>query len=172
MPRPTIDFIPVMVTGSPDEVRKIRAALMEEILPRGTVLRIYVNDLAYIIVEINQLRRYRVATINAALPQALENILLELLRHAGEWGFQIEEDAVHLAQKYFCDEAVKAQVLRLLRHLNLDASAIEAEAMRISAGLLEMLDRKLTSAEHRRDRTFRAMADYRAEFAHDVQDNA
>jgi hypothetical protein len=163
--RPYLTRVPELVTESEPPVRRIRAELEAEFRPRGRVQRTYMNEVADAIGELDKLRRYRAAIINGACPQAVENLLVSLLPHADEWGFEIREDARTLARKFFSDDSVKAEVLRLLAHLKLDATAIEAEAMRIRAVTLEGFDRKRAFAEQSRDRILRALANYRKEFA-------
>jgi hypothetical protein len=163
--RPYLTRVPELVTESEPRLRRIRAELEVEFRPRGPVERTYVNNLAHDIGEVDKSRRYEAAIINGACPQAVENLLVGLLPHADEWGFEIREDARTLARKFFSDDSVKAEVLRLLAHLKLDATAIEAEAMRIRAVTLEGLDRKRAFAEQSRDRILRALANYRKEFA-------
>jgi hypothetical protein len=169
--RPTVTVLPELVTESGSSVRRIRAELSAEFMPRGPMERMFVRDLAHVIDQIEKVRRYQAAIINGASPQAVENLLIGLLRYADEWGYEIREDAQTLARKFFSDDSVKAKILRLMAHLKLDTTAIEAEVWRIRAVTLEGFDRKLASDERRRDRILRAFANYRAEFARQVGDS-
>jgi hypothetical protein len=115
--------------------------------------------------DVYRLRRAKIATVNLAFRSALESILIELLRRAPEWGYEIRDSAEQLASEWFSDKGVRKLILDLLKQLGLDESAIESEAIRHSIKDLETLDQMLASAEARRNKALRLVAEYRTEFA-------
>jgi hypothetical protein len=99
----------------------------------------------------------------------LENLLCHILRKPGQAGFYSDEDPSDTAQKWFTDRKSRKEVLELLHHFYLDESAIEAEAIRLAAPDLEVLDKLLASLEARRDKALRHIAEYRGELARQLR---
>jgi hypothetical protein len=62
--------------------------------------------------------------------------------------------AKDLARRWFEDGEARAEVTKLLRRLQLDETAIEAEAFRLRAEDLECLDRSLALEMARREPTY------------------
>jgi hypothetical protein len=151
-------------TESPDEFASLWEELEQEIQPHGVIERTYLQDVANLIWEIRRLRRSKAAIINQAFLPALRVILGQLRSRSTQPG--PSED---LAHGWFNDEKVKAKVTTMLQKFGLDEGAIEAEAVRMRAEDLERLDRMLTFAEARRDKTLRGIADYRQVFSGRLQ---
>ena len=84
----------------------------------------------------------------------------------------VEDEAEALAQAWFTDQEAKKRVSELLSRVELDESAIEAEAIRRSSSDLELLDRMLTSLESRRNKALGCVAEYRASLAHQLRESA
>jgi hypothetical protein len=59
------------MTESADDFASLRAELEEEIKPRGIIERLYVDDFAIIVWEIQRLRRCKTAIINGAFRPAV-----------------------------------------------------------------------------------------------------
>jgi hypothetical protein len=122
--------------------------------------------MAWLIFEIQRLRRIRADLLNTALVQALENLLMQLLsREDFETYIDHEHAAKDLARRWFNEEEVEAEVSELLGRLQLDETAIEAEAFRLSAEELEGIDRMLALAMTRRDKTLYVIAEFRGTLA-------
>jgi len=83
----------------------------------------------------------------------------------------VEDEAQALAQVWFTDEAAKKRVSELLSRVELDESAIEAEAIRKPSSELELLDRMLTSLESRRNKALGCVAEYRASLAQQLRES-
>jgi hypothetical protein len=77
-----------------------------------------------------------------------------------------------LISAWFTDERAKAKVLGILRTVDLDESAIEAEAIRQSAECLETLNRLIASLESRRDKALRRIYEYREGSGPRLRDSA
>jgi len=60
----------------------------------------------------------------------------------------------------------------LLSEFRLDESAVEAEAIKSLAEVLEQIDRLLASLESRRNKALRCIADYRNVFARQLQESS
>jgi hypothetical protein len=131
----------------------------------------YVHDICSIVWEILRLRRCKVVIINSAFRSALEHLLVQLLKEPGQYDYQVEGEARALAQAWFTDQEAKKQVSETLSRFDLDESAIEAEAIRMSSADLELLDRMLTSLESRR-KALGCIAEYRASLAHQLRQSA
>ena len=164
--------LPLLITESAEEFEALRDAFEQEIKPRGIIEQMYVHDISAIVWEILRLRRCKVVVINSAFRSALEHLLARLLRQPGEYEYDVEDEAQALAQVWFTDEAAKKRVSELLSRVELDESAIEAEAIRKSSSELELLDRMLTSLESRRNKALGCVVEYRASLAHQLRESA
>jgi hypothetical protein len=164
--------LPLLITESADEFDALRDAFEREIKPRGIVEQMYVHDICSIVWEILRLRRCKVVIINSAFRSALQNLLKQVLRQPGQYEYDVEDEAEALAQAWFTDKEAKKRVSELLSRMELDESAIEAEAIRRSSSDLELLDRMLTSLESRRDKALGCVAQYRASLAHQLRESS
>jgi hypothetical protein len=156
---------PLLITESQDEFDRIRDALEQELRPRGIVEKMFVADIVHLVWEILRLRRCKAGIINSAFRAALANLLAQAAREPGTYACEIEEKADELAHGWLSDPKTKEKVLAMLREVQLDESAIEAEAIRSVAADLELLDRLLASLESRRNKALRCIADYRGDLA-------
>jgi len=162
--------LPLLITESADEFDALRDAFEQEIKSRGIIEHMYVHDISSIVWEILRLPRCKVIIINSAFRSALQDLLKQVLRRPGQ--YYVEDEAQALAQAWFTDEAAKKHVSELLSRVELDESAIEAEAIRQSSSDLEVLDRMLTSLESRRNKALGCVAEYRASLAHQLRQSS
>jgi hypothetical protein len=163
---------PLLITESADEFDALSDAFEQEIKPRGIVEQMYVHDISSIVWEILRLRRCKVVIINSAFRSALQNLLKQLLREPGQYEYEVEDEAEALAQAWFTDQEAKKRVSELLSRVELDESAIEAEAIRRSSSDLELLDKMLTLLESRRNKALGCVAEYRASLGHQLRESA
>jgi len=163
---------PLLITESADEFDALRDAFEREIKPQGIIEQMYVHDICSIVWEILRLRQCKVVIINSAFRSALEALLTQLLREPGQSEYDVRDEAQDLAHAWFTDKDAKKQVSEMLRRFKLDASAIEAEAIRKSSADLELLDRMLSSLESRRNKALGCVAEYRASLAHQLRESA
>jgi hypothetical protein len=164
--------LPLLITESADEFDALSNAFEQEIKPQGIIEQMYVHDISCIVWEILRLRRCKVVIINSAFRSALQNLLKQLLRQAGQHEYEVEDEAQTLAQSWFTDQEAKKQVSEILSRFDLDESAIEAEAIRRSSSDLELLDRMLTSLESRRNKALGCVAEYRASLGQQLRESA
>ena len=75
-----------------------------------------------------------------------------------------------IVRDWFSKPEARKEVLEMLAEFQLDEFAIEAEAIRSVFSELEVLDRRLTLLEPRRDKALRSIADYRGGFAKQVRE--
>jgi hypothetical protein len=163
---------PLLITESADEFDAVRDAFEQEIKPHGIIEQMYVHDISSIVWEILRLRRCKTVIINSAFRSALQNLLKQLLREPGQYEYEVEDESEALAQVWFTDQEAKKRVSELLSRVELDESAIEAEAIRRSSSDLELLDRMLTSLESRRNKALGCVAEYRASLGHQLRESA
>lgn len=156
---------PLLVTEAADQFAAIQTALGQELKPRGIIENIYLQDMTVLVWEIWRFRRCKVAIINSEFRAALASLLTRLLSEPGADPIRIDDEAAALAAAWFTDPAAKARVAELLKGSQLDASAVEAEAIRRLAADLERLDRMIASAESRRNKALRSIAEYRGGLA-------
>jgi hypothetical protein len=156
---------PLLVTEAADQFAAIQTALGQELKPRGIIENIYLQDMTELVWEIWRFRRCKVAIINSEFRAALASLLTRLLSEPGADPIRIDDEAAALAAAWFTDPAAKARVAELLKGSQLDASAVEAEAIRRLAADLERLDRMIASAESRRNKALRSIAEYRGGLA-------
>jgi hypothetical protein len=159
--------LPLLITESADEFDALRDAFEQDIIEQ-----MYVHDISSIVWEILRLRRCKAVIINSAFRSALENLLKQLLREPGQHEYEVEDEAEALAQAWFTDQEAKKRISELLSRVELDESAIEAEAIRRSSSDLELLDRMLTSLESRRNKALGCVVEYRASLGHQLRESA
>jgi hypothetical protein len=164
--------LPLLITESADEFDALRDAFEREIKPRGIIEQMYVHDISAIVWEILRLRRCKVMIINAGFRNALERLLMQLLTGPDQYEYQMQDEAQSLAHAWFTDEEAKKKVSEALTRFDLDESAIEAEAIRMSSADLELLDRMLASLETRRNKALGCVAEYRASLAQQLRESA
>jgi hypothetical protein len=163
--------LPLLITESAEEFDALRDAFKQEIKPQGIIEQMYVHDISSIVWEILRLRRWKVVIINSAFSSALQNLLTQLLKQPGQYGYEVGDEAQTLAHAWFTDQAAKRQVSEILARIDLDESAIEAEAIRGSSSELDLLDRMLTSLESRRNKALGCVAEYRASLGHQLRES-
>jgi hypothetical protein len=161
--RPELLSPALLITESKSLFNRAYQDLSAEFPERGTVEKNLIFDITHLRLEIDRYRRVETACINRCYRDALANLLTELLRDVDVWPFEAEEDAETLAVRWFTDATIKEQISRLLTRLNLDVSAIEAEAVRCAAPQIELLQRIVASLESRWHRAVRTLRQYRAE---------
>jgi len=173
MARPLALFAkpPLLMTESAEDFAALSAVLEQEIKPRGAVERIYVADIAAHVWEILRLRRCKAGIVNTAFKEALGD-LLNNLEGTTTWTTPERQQREALIRDWFSEPRAKKEVSQLLGKYQLDEFAIEAEAIRIRSEDLERLDTMLTSAESRRDRALRRIADDRDRFAKKVREGS
>lgn len=164
---------PLLITESAEEFAALLSALQQEIKPRGMIEHIYVDDLAAIVWEIQRLRRCKTGIVNNAFRAALQSLLKQLLvtpnlleRVEGE------AEAVELSDGWFVSQKAKKRVQAILRQFDLDETAIEAEAVRLSWSDLELIDKMQMSLRSRLDKALRSVADYRDGLARKMRQSA
>ena len=166
--------LPLLITESADEFEALRDAFEREIKPQGIIEQMYVDDHSSIVWDILRLRlrRCKVVIINSAFRNALEHLLVPLLKGPGQYDHEVQHKAQALAHAWFTDREAEKQVSQTLNRFDLDESAIEGEAIRRSSADLELLDRMLTSLESRRNKALGCVAEYRAGLAHQLRESA
>ena len=170
--RAPLPRLPLLITERQNDFDRIRDTLNTEIKPSGIVDQMYVADVAYLTWEILRFRRCKSGIINLAFRDALKEVLEQVLRQPGHGPYGVKDEADELARKWFSDQEGRKRVLELLGEFQLDEVAIEANAVRRSAGDLELLDRLLASLESRRNRTLRCIGEYRNALAQQLKENS
>jgi hypothetical protein len=161
---------PVLITECAGEQSEICRQLEQEIKPRNIIERMYVADIASITFETLRYRRAKTAIINTNFRAALQNLLTQLLREPAD--DYVPNEAKVLALTWFTDEKAREQVSQILGLFHLDASAIEAEAIRSSSSDLQIIEGMLASLELRRTRALCFVAEYRATLAWRLKESA
>ena len=157
---------PLLSAESADEFASLRKQLENEVVVRGPIEQMYLDDFATLIWEIWRVRRFKAAIINNSRLGALQKILEQLLERSSFEAFSdLEHEAKYLARSWFHSKTAGTKVAKLLRRFQMDEGSIEAEAFRRSFQDVEALDRMQTTLELRRDRALRGIADYRQIFS-------
>jgi hypothetical protein len=151
----------LLKTESKLEFAKIVAELEKDIQPGSFVARMYVKDIANIVWEIMRLNRVKSGIINNAWQDALRNVLKKILFPPGlTVNLKVILAPHQLAYEWFVNEEAKQRVSFLLEEAGLDWYAVEAEACRLMLTELERLDRLLSSARARWEKSLRFVAEY------------
>jgi hypothetical protein len=162
---------PILRSESQHEFAALRGALNQEIQPRGPIEQIYAAEMTNAVWEILRLCRCKTVVINTSFHKALEALLVRFCEPGEDYLAYMEEKKA-LISGWFTDERAKAKVLEILRTVDLDESAIEAEAICQSAACLETLNRLIASLESRRDKALRRIYEYREGSGSRLRDSA
>jgi hypothetical protein len=164
---------PLLITESADEFAALLAALRQEIKPNGMIENIYLEDLAAIVWEIQRLRRCKAGIVNNAFRAALQSLLKQLLVTPNILDrLESEAEAVALADGWFANRKTEKQVMAILHEFDLDETAIEAEAVRLTWSDLELFDKMHASLRSRLDKALRSVADYRDSLARQMRQSS
>jgi hypothetical protein len=163
-PEPDIQLpTPLLVTESKNEFDELHGAFIDAVKPQDMIERMYTECIAYLTWENRRMHRYRAATINAGIRNALQSVLMRLLPEDQEFGQKVAR-ANELVRGWSSDQASRNRVLELLNQNHQDVSAIEAQGIRDSFEDLERIARLLATQESRattrRQRSLRALSDY------------
>ena len=140
----------------------MRRGLKKEIGPQGPLERIYLTDISHLEWEIRRLRRAKVALLNGAFRDTLEAFIPELLSRSDRELWECRGKARDMSFAWFAEREVQERVSKRLARYGLDATAIEAKVLQSCYSSLADFDRLLASAESRRLKAVRALAEYRA----------
>jgi hypothetical protein len=155
-----------LAAASEQQLSMIRNQLRKEIKPKGFIENIYVDDLAYIIWDTRQLREIKSSLIRYEMQPALRAILEHVLTNSDFCHDSLTRaKAKTLAAGCYRNKNDQAQVEKILAQFNLNGNNIEAEAWRRLNADLHLLERQLTTLETRRDKTLKALADFRGGLA-------
>jgi hypothetical protein len=152
----------LLITESAKAFARQHKGLAAQIRPTGAVETEYVKDSAYANLEIDRYRRIAAALLNARMEQALGNLLKRLLpEEEYDTHLALQHAAEDFARRYFSESEVRAYALELLRSVRLDETAIEAEAFRLCAAELEVLNRMIATLTGHRDKDYFMLAELR-----------
>ena len=144
---------PVLITECPKKFAALRKALNNEIHAHGVIVRGLVGDLAAVTWDNERILRFKSGILNAAFPEALQNLLEQALEDEEfETYLDRKHAAKYLASRYFTSDTGKAEVLEVLAKCGLDEMSVEAEAFRMRAPELEALARMSSLNAGRRER--------------------
>jgi hypothetical protein len=158
----------LLITESEEAFAALKAALTQEIKPRGIVEVMYVADFTYIVWEILRLRHCKVPIIKTAFKDELSDFVYNLAGQP-DWGTPEKERVDTILRDWYSKPNARKEVLTLLKKFHLDEWAIEAKAIQNQLSKLETLDKMLTILESRRDKALRSIAGYRESFADQVR---
>ncbi len=163
---------PLLINESADQFQRICEALISETKARGIIEHIYVREIAYLIWDIDRVRRFKSAIINTAFSSSVEKLFTDLLRRRGHDYSEAMHTAKDIAGRWLTNKEVREDGARLLRDFQLDESAIEAQAYKSCAADLEGLDRLEVSLISRRDKALRSIAEYRGSLARQLRESS
>ena len=98
--------MPLLITESDEEFKRIRQALYEEIQPVGIIEQMYVEEIADIVWEIVRLKRCKAGVTNLAFHDASANLLFRLMQAGPD-----------VARDWISDPEIAKQVESRARHL-------------------------------------------------------
>ena len=147
---------PLLSTESPQDFEELRHAMSLPLRPTNAFDRGFSDDIALARFRVETYERAKTASIERKLPDAVANLMLQLVRGEDEWEVDTEEDAAALGKLWRDDPSTKTRIKLLLEELKLGNAAIEAEATILAADEVAAFD-QLIEREHRRAR--RALQD-------------
>jgi hypothetical protein len=137
------------------DYRHLEGAIRDHICPQNILEEIWVAEIVEAQWEIQRLRRYKSQIVNSLKLSGLQSLLNSI--SDGD-----DAENADLARRFFTNKAIKKQVNAMLRNFDLDESAVEVEAYRLSMQVLKQIDCRLMELAKRRDKLFQQIEDYRA----------
>jgi hypothetical protein len=131
-------------------------AIRDHISPQDVLEEMWTSEIIEGEWETVRLRRHKNLIVSLAKPAALRNLLGSI------WVDADDDQVDDVARRWFTNKDIRKRVETLLRSHDLDESAIDVEAYRVSMGDLAEIDRRLSELAVRRDKIFRQIEDYRA----------
>jgi len=169
---------PVLNWENADDFARLHGALEDEVNPRGFVEEMYISEIAAIVWELLRWRRLKQIKINRAYWDKLHDMLhqaciepVESTEHDNNKSKTIRfnqgkfDHVWDLAKDWFDDEKSRKQISELLGGLEIDDLEIETSVLDNLSEEIAAIDRKITAAESRRDKTLRCIAEYRQSLA-------
>jgi hypothetical protein len=156
----------ILVKESEKKLSAIRDELSREIKPKSFIERMYVDDMARIICEMQQLRSFKSRFIRHNMQAALKILLQQVIVGSTPMESKLlRQDAEKLAEGWLGNKKDQTKIEKLFTAMYLDEVSIEAEAWRLVSADLDRIERMLTSLENRRDKVLKAIANYRGSLA-------
>jgi hypothetical protein len=137
------------------DYRCLESAIRDYISPRNFLEEMWTSEIVEAEWEIARLRRYKGQIVGSARLAALRNLLNSI--SDGD-----DDENEDLAGRSFTNKAIRKQVNSILQSIDLDESAVEVEAYRLSMHDLKEIDSRLMELAKRRDKLFQQVEDYRA----------
>jgi hypothetical protein len=134
---------------------RLETAIRDHIAPRNILEEMWTSEIVEAEWEIMRLRRYKGQIVRSAKLTALRNLLNSI--SAAD-----DDEAEDLARRSFTNKAVKKQVNVILQSVDLDESAVDVEAYRLSMHPLKEIDGRLIELAKRRDKLIWQIDDHRA----------
>jgi hypothetical protein len=138
------------------DCRQLEKVVRDHIQPRDILQEMWTSEIVEAEWEIARLRRFKGQFVTLAKSTALRNLLQLACADADD------DEIDDFAQRWFTNKTIKKQVNRILRSIDLDESAVEVEAYRLSMHHLKDIDCRLMELAKRRDELFRQIEDFRA----------
>jgi hypothetical protein len=161
----------VLRTESEAEYKQLLADISRDIEPQDAIERIFVGDVVFHTWEVMRYRRIKNSLLGNSFHLAVGTLMQEILLPPSPNGLHQKSLASQdIAYEWRHDfEDANRRVLKMLKDVMADESAIEAKTFRIVADDLERADRMLRAAETDRDRALRSIAKYRKSFAQQLR---
>jgi hypothetical protein len=147
-----IPLVPLLITESEEEFKRIRQALYEELGPVGIIEQMYVDEFADIVWEILRLKRCKAGVTNLKFHDESARLLGRLINVGPD-----------IARDWISDPDIAKEVEKRLAEYKLDGSVVIADAIKAASYELELIESLIVSAEKRRDTTLARIAHYRGE---------
>lgn len=163
---------PLLISESRDAFNAFHEACRAEIKPSGPIERMYIDEFVDLSWESQRLRRWKATILDTARRTALQHLLEQLVPKGACMFRDIGDDPEDVSRLYFVNNEARAAVSEALARFQLDVSAIEAQALRDTLPVLDLIEKQLTSVEVRRDRALACLAAYRETLAGHLRETA
>jgi hypothetical protein len=139
---------PLLSTESSEDFEELRRGMSQPLSPNNAFEQALSDDIALDRSRIAIFERAKTASIERKMPDAVANLMLQLVRGDEEWEVDTEEDASALGELWRDDPGTKIRIESLLEELKLGTAAIVAEAIILAADEIATFD-QLIERKHR-----------------------
>ena len=164
--------LPLLRSESPTEFLALQTRLTQAVKPQDALEEDLFDDFVTVSWEMKRIRRLKVGATQKVNAEALRKVLGHLLSETG--ALAPNKKATKLTQGWLeNDPAAKKQVADIFSRFDLDWSAVEAEAVKLTLDQQQHYDRALAMASARRDKVLRMIMDYRgSDFAKQLRERS
>lgn len=163
---------PVLLEGEDRaEYNRLFAAVMDSVVPRDALEKLWVEDVVYLVWEARRLRILKAHLLRSSARHGLQEILGPLMREIGDTDVirslhgQFSSADVLVRDWYANDPKARSEVDALLKKAGLSMADVMAQTLALKMDDIDQIDRMIALSEARRNGALREIDRHRSALA-------